>query len=843
MKNISKLNCFDLKIEYLTEPIGMDERHPRFFWKIDSGTQSAWQIEVENVINTGKVLGSESIQVIIPNLILQPKHVYRWRVRIWDENDCPCAWSSWNSFETGLFGEFPGEWIRSSITGTDSQPCAYFRSLFYLDKQPHKARLFMTALGMYEPSLNGSAITENCFLPGWTDYYHRVQYQLFDITHLLHLGENVLGVILNEGWFSGKITRQWTLGRIMYGETPAFKALLEVDGGAIPLEWRYNINGPIRCSDLYLGENYDARMELPGWNQTGYTENGDWYPSLTCSHSIRYDWTSAPPVIRADFLKPVSIRNLCGELIIDFGQNHAGREHIVLHNAPRGREIIIRHGEMLDNDSRVYTISNRGARATTIYITKGGEHEVIEPHFTYYGYRYISISSADDLELEIESVVIHTEMERTGFFNCSDERINQLYSNTLWGEFSNYVDIPTDCPQRDEKLGWTGDAQVFIGTAAYHTGIGAFFSKFLTDLELCCNECGVCPQFIPFYRKNDFIGTAGWADAKLICPEILFQMYGDRRLMEKSYKSTIRYLHYVYENECIDNITSNAIWGDHMAICATDKSLIATAFFANALHLGSKFAERLGDLKTQNELLAIRQRVRIAWQERFLDADGRLINDTEGALLLALQFDMVEQKHIARLVEQLRENIERNQWHLTTGFLTTSFLMPVLLSHGLEETAYRLLKQEDMPSWLFPVMQGATTIWERWNAWSRKRGFDYKNMTNYGSSFNHYAFGAVAQSFYEWVCGIRPDPERPGFKHFFLDPHPGKHGFKFAKSEYRSVYGTIKSEWMREDDGILFAFSVPPNTTATVLPEMLLLTPGEYTLFRYKNGRYVFDLK
>lgn len=823
------MKAMRLRVEYLENPMGMDEPSPRFSWIMSDerqgAGQSAYQIELRDgrriFWDSGKISRPDSLQINYSGEPLAARTRYEWKVRLWDIEGIAGGWSEIQWFETGLMNDWTAQWIRGTNSGSYCQPASYFRKEFGLKSKPRRARLYTTALGLYIPYLNGIAVTDNCFMPGWTDYYERVQYQTYDVTGLLNRDDNAIGVILNEGWFCGQISRLWSTGIVNYGDRPAFLAQLEVemeDGSTQTIisdgDWQFSNNGQLRASDIYMGENYDARMELPGWNKAGY-DGRQWFPAVIDERKVRIDWNSGLPVRRIEERKPVMISQpFPGVWVADMGQNLTGREKIVVRNAPAGTEIYLKHGEMLNNDGSVYTDNMRGARASTQYIARGDMEEIYEPSFTFYGFRYLEISGWPGKldEDQISCYVMHSDMERTGWFECSDPLLNKLYENAWWGHRDNYLDVPTDCPQRDERLAWTADTQVFARTAAYNADVSAFFSKWLVDLDLSRNEDGEYPQYAPFYRKDGFVGAAGWADAGIICPWIIWEMYGDKRVLEKYFDSMMGWIKFVEKKS--DNLISFlARFKDHLNINAeTPADLVGTAFFAGMTDLLSRIAAIIGRNDEEQKLAELFAAIKQAYVKRFITPAGELTVKTQAAAVLTLYFKLALDEFRQQIIDYLVHDIvaERDM-HLSTGFLGTPYLAHVLSDNGRADIAYALLNQTTCPSWLFPVTQGATTFWERWNSWTKEGGCFAGPM----NSFNHYAFGAIIDWFYGVICGIKPVSDQPAFKHFRAAPLPGGK-LDFARVVFNSPYGIIISAWRRNGDKLIYELKVPANSTAEV---------------------------
>jgi len=535
-------------------------------------------------------------------------------------------------------------------------------------------------------------------------------------------------------------------------------------------------------------------------------------------------------------MKPVKItRQTSGTYLVDFGQNLTGRERLYLKNTRQGTTIIIKHGEMLNPDGSLYTENLRTALATTVYSCGTHERETYEPHFTYFGFRYLEINGWPGrlCKSQISAVVLSSDLERTGDFSSSDALLNQLYSNIIWSQRGNFLDVPTDCPQRDERFGWTGDAQVFINTATYNCDGAAFYTKWVADLNSCQQPDGVYPQLIPS-PFDGYKPCTGWSDAALICPWVMFWKYADARLLSRYFEQMKKYL----DSLAVDSrlIVGNANFGDWLNIDdPTGNEFISTAYWCGMTKLLSRIAAILGKNQDAKALDAFAARIQNAFQTEFLDSGGKLKEHSQTALLLALHFELLPEPSIIRTVTNLVENIKERKTHLSTGFLGTPLLLSILSRYGHTNLAYDLLLQTGYPGWLYPVTQGATTMWERWNSYTRENGFGNVDM----NSFNHYAYGAVAEWFYQNIGGIRPDyssPDNAGFKHFILEPEPGRK-LTCAHAEYRSAYGMIKSAWRRQKLRWNWRFTIPANTTAQViLPYRTMLRHSDNLPDAGRNG-------
>ncbi len=859
-----------LRTEYKVNPIGMDEKAPRFSWQL-AGTgkiQKTYRITVTDesgaeVWDSGVVKDGRSSQIMYAGALLKPFTKYSWTLRVTDEsgkNSRPVS----AAFETGFLGTaWTAKWI--TCWGTENNRILRFYKDFTVSKPVAKARLYTTALGLYEAYINGKNVTEDIFTPGWTDYYHRVQYQAYDVTKLIKPGANRLADQVGEGWYCGTISRNWTPGKVTYGSRQALLQELHItyaDGSKEIIATNKDFPNQktvavatLRHSDIYQGELYDADQDDREWKLPGPTPFGGQVQAtdeVSVPEEVKVEWNSGAPVRRIMTLKPVSIkfRKQTDTYIVDFGQNITGRERIRLKNTRRGRVIVIRHGEMLNEDGSLYVKNLRSADATTTYLAGNHRSAVYEPTFTFYGFRYVEISgwpgklTADD----IEAVVIHSDLAQTGRFSCSNPLINKLFENIVWGQRGNFLDVPTDCPQRDERFGWTGDVQVFANAATYNMDSAAFYTKWIRDLNLCQRADGAYPHIAPNpFGNHSWVseGVTGWADAGIVCPDVILRKYADVPLYKMWLENMVRWLDYEYTVHGNSYLVGNAHLGDWLNCNdETGRQFLATAYLAGMAALVARNARLVGDKKITAKMGKFASEAKKTFQKHFV-VKNQLTESSQTAMVLALYFDLVPEnayKNVCNaLVKRIRVTYKN---HLSTGFLGTPLLLKTLSKIGQTDLAYAVLEQTTYPGWLYPVTQGATTMWERWNSWNHETGFGDVSM----NSFNHYAYGAVADWFYEYICGIQPladQPENLGFKHFRLAPQPGK-SLQYARAEFDSPYGRIKSGWTRGKNGkITYTFTIPVNTTAeVVLPEKLLkkagftpdtqgrfiLGPGEYTI-------------
>ena len=751
-------------------------------------------------------------------------------------------------------------WIFSSVTGSprSSAPCPFLRKSFHLGQPAKAARLTVTALGLYECEINGRRVGDQVFAPGWTDYGKRVMCQSYDVTSLLRQGENAIGAILGDGWYCGFVG--WG-NRQVYGDRPRFLAQMDVslaDETVFSLvtdgTWT-TTTGPIRESDLLMGEIYDARLDLGGWSQPGYAGRG-WQPVLEAEPdgAVSIEERLGPPVRRIEQITPRLISANPSRLIYDCGQNFAGRARISL-RAPRDTIVRLRFAEILQPDGELYTENLRAARATDYYICRGAGVEDWEPRFTFHGFRYIEVSGVKDETgiVELAGVVLHSDMKVTGAFRCSNELLNQLQHNILWGQKSNFLEVPTDCPQRDERLGWTGDAQVFVRTAAFNMDVREFFHKWMRDVRDAQGETGGVPPVVPC-RKLISIPDGGpaWADATIICPWTIYLCYGDRKILEDHYQSMERFMEFLERDRCSGRIRghwSTVEWGgfgDWLALDgsgvsegATPKDLIGTAFYAYDAAIMADVAALLGCAEDAAKYRQLHTEIAEAFRNRYITPDGLTASGTQTSQVLALHFGLVDGEAKELLARELAHDVETRGFHLATGFVGTPYLLQVLEENGYLDVAYKLLEQETFPSWLYPVKNGATTIWERWDGWTAEKGPQSKGM----NSYNHYAYGAVGAWMYRTVAGLELDPAQPGYRHIIFRPRPGG-SLTWAEASLDTPHGPAGIRWEREGAALHLDLTVPEGAQATLQPPAGYGGYGGYGENRpLKPGRHVIILE
>lgn len=841
----------DLRCEYKTNPIGIDVEQVRLSWKLKTAErnilQTAYQIRVATseaelekgkklVWDSGKVTSNQSIQIPYTGPTPSARQRLYWQVKIWDNQNRESNWSKAAYWEMGLLkpSDWTAQWIQSAQPEdvTKSQPSPLLRTTFDVKGKIKRARAYITSHGLYEAHLNGKRVGDELLTPGWTAYQERLQYQTYDVTSQLQQGANAIGVQLGDGWYRGWLA--WQNRRNTYGDKLALLLQLEIEyeNGTIQKvvsdsKWKSS-TGPILLSDIYNGEQYDARQEKEGWTTASYDAK-DWGGVRIVEISKeKLIAPAGPPVKRIEEIKPVRIFTTPkGEVVADMGQNMVGWIRLNL-QANAGTTVTLHHAEVLDKFGNFYTDNLRSAKQEIVYICKGGGKEIYEPHFTFQGFRYVKVDGITPTADNITGIVVHSDMKPTGSFECSNALLNQLQRNIQWGQKGNFVDVPTDCPQRDERLGWTGDAEVFAPTAAYNMNVAGFFTKWLGDLATDQLENGSVPFVIPHVLGKGAAGATGWGDAATIIPWTLYQSYGDTRILERQYESMKAWVEFM-RKEAGDNYLwqTGFHFGDWLyynstdpgaEAAFTDKDLLATAFFAHSTNILRKSAQLLGkeaDVKTYS---ALYENIKKAFQQEFITPTGRISPNTQTAYTLALAFDLVPENLRKQVAEKLVGRINYYGNHISTGFLGTPHIMFALSENGHLDAAYKLLLQESYPSWLYPVKMGATTIWERWDGMKPDSTFQDVGM----NSFNHYAYGAVGDWMYRNIAGINSDADQPGYKHSIIRPQPGGN-LEFANASLETMYGTLKSEWKIQGEEFTLQVTVPANTTATVyLPQATL---------------------
>ena len=833
----SQVSVENLLIENKSNPISLDVLAPRLSWQLVSNkrntAQTAYEIKLssgkKNIWTSGIQKSNQSVQVVYTGPALESNTSYQWQVRVWDQTNTASEFSPLASFTMGMLkqSDWKAQWIEPGVEEDPAlRPSPLFRKTFTANKKIVSATAYITAHGIYEAQINGQRVGDAYLTPGWTSYNKRLQYQAYDVTNMLTKGKNAIGVSVGSGWYRGSLA--WEKNKNIYGKDVAVLLQINIvysDGTKESIvtndSWKSS-TGAIRYSEIYNGETVDARLEKKGWSLADYDDK-DWAAVKVGSHSLAtLIATENEPVKKQEVFHPVKIFTTPkGERVIDFGQNLVGWVTLKA-SGKSGDKITLLHAEVLDKYGNFYTENLRAAKCKNEYILKGGEVETFEPHFTWQGFRYVKIEGyPGEIKAEnFSAVALYSNMPSTGSFTTSNALINQLQHNIQWGQNGNFLDVPTDCPQRDERLGWTGDAQVFSRTASFNRNVNNFFSKWVKDIAADQFSNGSVPHVIPNVL-GDGAGSAGWADVSTIVPWNMYLAYADKRLLDQQYNSMKAWVGYMKGESKNGLWNTGSHFGDWLSFfqdndvagkaAITDKYLIAQCFYAFSTQLVINAATVLGkteDVKTYTELL---QTVKTAFLKEYVSPNGRLVSGTQTAYTLALHFDMLPENLREQAVERLVGEIKKYNTHLNTGFLGTPYLCHVLSRFGKTDIAYKLLLQEKYPSWLYPVKMGATTIWERWNGIRPDSSFEPASM----NSFNHYAYGAIGDWMYRVMVGIDTYEDGVGYQHIKIQPHIGG-DFSFASASLKTYYGTVSSGWKITNNALELQAVIPNNTRATV---------------------------
>ena len=841
-----------LTCEYAQDPLGIGSTNPRLSWWMKDARvgarQTAYQIIAgsapggSDLWDSGKVDSDATTYITYAGQALASGQRVYWRVRTWDADGSPSPLSESAVFSIGLLepADWRARWI--SIAETEHpvpSPVGYFRKDFKITKPLGRATLYATARGVYTAYANNARIGEDRLTPGWSDYSIRIRYQTYDITAQLQPGDNALGLMLADGWYVGNMT--WNDRSKIYGDRPAALAqlhLLYEDGSeeivATDDSWQATNDGPVILSSFLHGDVVDARKCLGHWSSP-HDAAVDWQAALAQQRDgVKLDAQIGPTVRMTEQITPIDRWQLAdGSWVFDLGQNMVGVVRLRVRGRS-GQTLVVRHGEMLENgpDRRVHYANLRCARATERFILAGtGDVETFEPPFTLHGFRYVEIAGIEEEPLPeaLVGVVLHSDTRPTGTFACSNEKLNKLQRNIVWGQRGNFVDVPTDCPQRDERLGWMGDAQVFIRTATFNMDVSGFFARWLIDVCDAQLPGGAFSDVVPDLLtdanagNNAGSGAPAWGDAGVICPWTAYLAYADRRVLERCYPAMAKYIAFLV-GRCDNYIHPDFGYGDWLAIDSkTPKDLIGTAYSAYSVSLMEKIATILNKTEDAETFAEHFQKFKKAFNRAFVTPDGRVAGDSQTADLLALRFNLVDGETRQRVIDHLCADIE-TRGVLTTGFVGCNLLLPTLSEIGRDDLAYRLMLNEKFPSWLFSVNHGATTIWERWDGWTIERGLHADGM----NSFNHYAYGSCGEWMYARIGGIDLDPAQPGYKRIIFRPAPGG-GITWAKTALDTIHGQVRCEWSTDDQTMTAMVVVPPNTTAVFLtpPKLALVEPSQ----------------
>ena len=847
-EEISDLKITRLRCEYLKDPLGIDVVKPRLSWILEScergQKQTAYRIivstseeklsnEIGDLWDSGKIKSDRTNQIVYEGKDLHSGELCCWKVFAWDKGGVRHEPSETALWSMGLLNEedWEASWIGMELAPrflnpeklSPGPPPPWFRKTFALDKPVKRVMAYVTARGIFRLHLNGQQVEKDVFAPEWTDYDKRIQYRTYDVTGNIKPGKNAIGAVVGDGWYSGYLG--WRKLRGNYGlQNSLFLQLdVEYEDGTIEVvatdkTWRCS-EGPVISSDLLMGEHYDARKEMPGWDTSEFDDK-DWKPVVLMEKpGARLVAQPSEPVQVTQHIEPLKMTEpKKGVYVFDLGQNIAGWVRLKV-RGKSGTKITLRHAERLNPDGMVYTTNLRDAKATDTYILRGGGEEVFEPRFTFHGFQYVEVTGFPGVPGRdaVIGCAINSAAPGAGRFECSSPLVNKLYQNLTWSQRGNYISVPTDCPQRDERLGWMGDAQIFIRTGTFNMDAAAFFTKWMVDVEDAQSGEGAFPDFAPRLKDRilmRFESAPAWGDAGVIVPWTVYRVYGDTRIISRHWEAMVKWMDFLQDANP-DLIRKNKVgnnYGDWLSINAnTPKDLLATAYWAYDARLMSRMAEAIGRSSEAFYYQTLFQNIKEAFQKEFLLDDGRVKGETQTGYLLALAMDLLPEDLRARSAEHLVENIKQRDWHLSTGFVGAGYLNPVLTQTGYPDVSYRLLLNETFPSWGYSIRQGATTIWERWDGWTEEKGFQDPGM----NSFNHYAFGSVGEWLFSFVAGIDLDPEIPGYKRIIIRPHPGRE-LEYARAEYDSIQGKISSGWKLENGTLTLNVAIPANTTALI---------------------------
>lgn len=756
------------------------------------------------------------------------------------------TFSARDSIENGAWSVVnlnDGETESHGPRGYEPLPAPFLRKEFALDAPAARATLYASALGLYDVRINGKRVGESELAPGWTDYDVRVPYLAYDVTGLLRSGKNAIAVQLADGWYAGRLGLSWEApggpARAIYGRKPAFFGQLEIEPPAgaarrtiaTDATWRSTTAGPVREADLLDGELYDARAELRGADEPGF-DDSKWSAVLVAKDlHPRLEALAGEPVKIVQTKKPVAIQEKKpGVHVFDLGQNMVGWCRLRV-RAPAGTEIRLRHGEMLDADGALYTANLRGAAQTDRYVAAGVEGETFEPRFTYHGFRYVEVTglpSKPELE-DLVGCAVGNGARYAGTFHASEPLLDKIWSNIHWTLRGNLLSLPTDCPQRDERLGWMGDIAAIAQTAVSQRELAGFFAKWTADVRDAQASDGRFPDFAPHPYGKDarFTGTPAWGDAGVIVPWTAYENYGDRRIVEQNLDAMLRWLEWI-RSKNPDLVWRNARGNDYgdwlngdtlvhegwpKSGASTPGEVLGTAYFANSAALVAKMAAAVGRTDDAKRCGELAEGIRAAFRKAFVSADGKVQGDSQGAYALALHFDLLDDAMRKLTLERLAKNVEETYGgHLSTGFASTLPALVALSNGGRHDLAAKLVLDHRFPSWGYTIDNGATTLWERWDGFVKDRGFQDAGM----NSFNHYAFGAVGEWMVRMLAGIDLDPESPGWSRFRIHPRPCA-GVNSLRAERATIHGHIVSSWTTNDQGFELEVGIPPNTSATVV--------------------------
>jgi len=880
----SVMSISNLRTEYKSNPLGLDTQTPRFSWVLTADEraqmQSAYQILVAtsqanldsnngNAWDSGKVKSDETNQVVYAGSTLASQELYFWKVRVWDKANRVTEYTDAQTWKMGKlkFVDWKAEWIGHKVPYFKGDkykdlhlpPSPFLRTEFIVNKPIKRAYISATALGLYEMRLNGERVGNDYFTPGWTDYNKRIYYQTYDVTHMLKQGDNAIGGILADGWYAGYIGYGLLVRldkvRGYYGETPALLAQLDIeyeDGSTATIAtdetWKAS-TGPILEADILMGETFDARKEFPAWDTAKFDDSKWTKATWKTRPGAKIEAYPGTPVEVQEEITPLAITEPSkGKYTFDLGKNFAGVVRLKV-KGNKGDKIVMRFGELLNDDGTVMTENLRKARATNTYILKGtGEYEEWTPKFTYQGFQFVEasgFSEAPDVNTitglrmnsttpEAGNIIVEQDID----FGAETKLVEQLFKNIQTTQYANFFEVPTDCPQRDERLGWTGDAQIYARSASYVADVASFFTKWNVDLDDSQRYYGPYPNFAPFpySRKDDH--SSAWMDAGVIVPYEMYKAYGDTRMLEKAWHGMSHFMD--YQADIADGTylapPSGKNWGDWLAIGSTTSTdFISAVYYGYDAQLMAEMAAALGKQEAAAYYSELFIKIRDAIQAEYMDDSGKLRDHNQTAYAMMIDMGLYPPAHLKSGVDYLVELVKANDNKLATGFLGVKHLLPALTHNGHQELAYTLFTRTEYPSWGFSVVNGATSIWERWNSYSKKEGFNASM-----NSFSHYAFGSVVQWMFAQMGGI--EPITPGYKTISIKPYidlrNNAQTLNGVHAHYNSIRGEIKTYWKREAKQLILNVTIPVNTTAHVtIPDASLakVTEGGRSLTKVKG--------
>jgi alpha-L-rhamnosidase len=692
----------------------------------------------------------------------------------------------------------------------DGSPACYFRKEFIIKEKIKKAELIVTSLGIYESYINGKKTDNFLFKPQWTDYNQTINYNKIDVTNFLNIGKNCIGIIVGDGWYCGKIS---IIGRQLYGTYPLELFLqLEIEYNDGKKEYIKSDNtfkadtGKIRQNDFQNGEYIDNRIESDNFSLTDFDDSNWSNVEILPSKSDRLKECKAPQITYHEELKAEFLYfDKNGKGIYDIGQNLAGNISAKI-EAEENDKIIFRYGEILNEDGSLYTENLRSAKSTDIFIANGKGIEIFEPHFTFHGFRYIEVTKPVNVEIKsIIALACYSNLEETGSFNCNNSLINQIYKNALWGQKSNFIGLPTDCPQRDERMGWTGDSYAFCGSAMYNMDCQGFYKEYLFNIREAQRLDGAITDVVPYVPVVGS-GNNGWGDVITELPFTYYKMYGDKEILENNYSNIKKWIEYQTKNS-ENYIRPPFGYGDWLSIIINEANVECTntAFFAYSVKTAEKIALILEKKEDAEEYAILFKKIKESFRNKFINIDKTLGNNSQGEYLLAYNFGLMSKEEIK---DNFIKSVHKVNNHLSCGFMSIKYLLPTLCELNESDLAYELISKDTYPSWGYSIRQGATTIWERWNSYTIENGFGNADM----NSFNHYSFGSCVEWMYRYMLGINCLESDAGFKKLLIRPFIDFSGIiNRCEGVYKSINGDIAVKWIVESDICTYNLQVDKN--------------------------------